>query len=213
MGEKRVDLYENPVISQKFVTLEQPYFHFKVEQFFDSKVAGHLLSWLQDTNLYRTVEGGFYKQTMFPITTDRLPEDLQNLFDEKNRNQIQKKAEQYFETMFHDSFLITAHRLLPTEKTLIHNDYLADPYHMKYGFTHRIIVYINDQWKREDGGVLGVYASDQSSDLVHTYEPIHNSAIGLAFSPNSYHDVSEVVGGERYTINFTFLSKSPNFKK
>lgn len=95
--------------------------------------------------MFRSVDGGFYKQTVFPIMDNNLPKELKYLFNEENRDLIRTYAEQIFETPMNSDFVVTSHRLLPSEQIQIHNDYVKDPYSIKYGFTNRIIVYINDQ--------------------------------------------------------------------
>ncbi len=212
MSYKKQLSSETAVVFESSKAFDSPYFHYRVESFFAPEVAAELLQWLNQTEMYRTVEGGFYKQTMFPIMSATLPSHLQYVFDQNNRSLIKQHAEQMFETEFEDQFMVTTHRLTNGEQTFIHNDYLDDPRNMKYGFTHRLIVYLNEHWDQQDGGTLGIYASEDTADLVYEYEPTHNTAVGLAFSPNSYHDVKKVTGGDRYTINFSFLSKQPNYK-
>jgi hypothetical protein len=177
-----------------------------VKQFFDESTAELLIEWLEKTNQYVSATGDFYQQSMFPLSPNNISKELTGLFAPSTRGYIRSCAENAFETQFHDNFIVTAHRHLQGQGTLIHNDYHPDPHTLKYGFTHRIIVYLN-RVNTVDGGILGVYRSTNTEDLVTSIYPIHNTAVGLEFGPTSYHDVSPITKGERYTLNFTLLSR------
>lgn len=183
-----------------------PYRYFCVNKFFNPKFSEELLGFLEGTTQFVSAKGDFYEQTMFPFTNQVMPTNLVDLLSIENTEIIRKNAEFAFETRFQENFIITAHRLLPGQETKIHNDYLEKPEQYKYGFTHRIIVYLNRTWSNKDGGLLGIYSTNNYDDLVTRIEPIHNTAVGLAFGPNSYHDVGKVIQGERYTVNFSFMS-------
>ncbi|SFX76049.1 2OG-Fe(II) oxygenase superfamily [Thermoactinomyces sp. DSM 45891] len=185
-----------------------PYPFFRCNEFFNQKTSNMLIDFLENNPYFVGTKGDFYEQTMFPLTEKILSDELIPILDNENRKIILENAEEYFGVKLKKDFFATAHRLLPGQETGIHNDYLETPSNYKYGFTHRIIVYINRVWNHHNGGLLGIYSSDKSEDLVTTIEPIHNTAVGLSFSKTSFHDVSKVLDGERYTVNFSFLALS-----
>lgn len=93
---------------------------------------------------------------------------------------------------------VNAHRLKPGQVIRIHNDFIEG------AETHRLLIQLNSGWSAEQGGLLMLFESDQTSSLKNVILPEHGSGFAFEISPRSFHAVSEVKGGERYTLVYTF---------
>jgi len=94
---------------------------------------------------------------------------------------------------------ISAHKLTAGHHASIHTDNLP-------GETHRIVVQLNRG--RADGsrGNLVLLAGPSPNDVEIVFKQRTNSAIGFPLGPASYHAVTEVKTGTRFSIIYTFLS-------
>ena len=86
----------------------------------------------------------------------------------------------------------------PGQRIRLHNDFIAG------AETHRLMIQLNQGWKDENGGFLLFFNSADASDLHKVFRPVHNSAVGFAISPESYHAVSTLHAGERFTLVYSF---------
>ena len=88
------------------------------------------------------------------------------------------------------------------QRIRIHNDYIPG------AETHRVLVQLNNGWADDNGGLLVFFNSDDPADIHRAFRPLHNSCVAFAISPSSYHAVSTIHGGERYTLVYSFYQKS-----
>ncbi|QHN05363.1 2OG-Fe(II) oxygenase [Granulicella sp. WH15] len=95
---------------------------------------------------------------------------------------------------------ITAHKLNRTQKIRIHNDARPD------GETHRFLIQLNRGWSDENGGMLMLFRGPEVETLEDVILPTSRSAFGFEISPASYHAVSQVHQGDRYTLVFSFYA-------
>ncbi|MEL0254191.1 MAG: 2OG-Fe(II) oxygenase, partial [Novosphingobium sp.] len=70
--------------------------------------------------------------------------------------------------------------------------------------THRLLVQFNRGWPFENGGLLMTFASERAEDLAEAFVPMHGSAFAFEISPRSFHAVSTIHNGERFTLVYTF---------
>jgi len=74
-------------------------------------------------------------------------------------------------------------------------------------FTHRLIVQLNRGWARENGGLLCLAGDEHSCSQQESPKlmvPVHRSAFAFKVSDRSFHSVTRVESGERYTLSYTF---------
>ena len=83
----------------------------------------------------------------------------------------------------------------------IHNDYVEGHE------THRLLIQLNDGWTDENGGMLMLFGSASHRDLKRVVRPLHGSALSFEISPDSYHAVSTIHGGERFTLVYSFKAQ------
>ena len=70
--------------------------------------------------------------------------------------------------------------------------------------TYRLVIQLNREFRDSYGGHLALFNSNNIQDIHRIVKPIHNSAIAFALLPHSWHAVSYVSEGERYSIVFSF---------
>jgi Rps23 Pro-64 3,4-dihydroxylase Tpa1-like proline 4-hydroxylase len=93
---------------------------------------------------------------------------------------------------------VTAHKLVPGQTIRIHNDYLEGQE------SHRLLIQLNRNWTDSQGGFLMLFGSACPEDVRRIVRPLHGSGFAFAISPRSFHAVSQIQGGERYTLVYSF---------
>jgi Rps23 Pro-64 3,4-dihydroxylase Tpa1-like proline 4-hydroxylase len=93
---------------------------------------------------------------------------------------------------------VTAHKLVPGQTIRVHND------HRPKGETHRLLIQLNRGWADEQGGLLLLFGSAAADDVRRILRPTHRSAMAFEISPQSFHAVSTIQRGERYTLVYSF---------
>ncbi|XP_063981122.1 prolyl 3-hydroxylase OGFOD1-like [Diachasmimorpha longicaudata] len=91
-----------------------------------------------------------------------------------------------------------------TDYFLCHDDYMGD---RKIAY----ILYLSDNWSREDGGSLDFFDTDsldRPRKIVHSLIPEYNSLVFFEVTNTSYHQVSEIVSHDksRWTVHGWFNS-------
>ena len=99
-----------------------------------------------------------------------------------------------------DRVEVTAHKLVPDQTIRIHNDYIAG------GESHRLLLQLNRSWEPANRRVSDVLHRTEPETVSEVVEPINGSVQGFAISPRSYHAVSTVHRGERFTLVYSFYS-------
>jgi len=119
-------------------------------------------------------------------------------------NELKTKVENLFKVELGNDVDVAAHKLIPGQRILLHNDFIAGEN------TFRLLVQLNRGCKDEDGGLLLLFNSSDPADIHKVFRPIHNDAIGFVVSPTSNHAVSLIHGGERFTLVYSFYGKNGN---
>jgi Rps23 Pro-64 3,4-dihydroxylase Tpa1-like proline 4-hydroxylase len=96
---------------------------------------------------------------------------------------------------------ITAHKLIPGQRIRIHNDFIPG------AETHRLLMHFNRRWQDDNGGLFLLFNSADPADIHKIFRPVHNSAVGFAITTTSYHAVSTVHTGERFTLVYSFYEQ------
>jgi Rps23 Pro-64 3,4-dihydroxylase Tpa1-like proline 4-hydroxylase len=97
---------------------------------------------------------------------------------------------------------ITAHKLVPGQTIRVHNDYLDNRE------THRLLMQFNRGWEDAQGGLLMLFGSASREDVRRILRPVDGSAMAFPISPQSFHAVSTVRHGHRYTLVYSFKAES-----
>ncbi|WP_339148460.1 MULTISPECIES: 2OG-Fe(II) oxygenase [unclassified Sutcliffiella] len=181
-----------------------PYGHILVEKVFEEKVANDILNWLENNELWKYNDASNHKSSGFFINKDNLPDNLLSVFSGESLENLLDTFEEIFKTSFFEKFSVAAVKHEVGHGTTIHTDYIENN---KADFTHRFIVYLNRDWKEDDGGLFGVFKGRNMDSLVSTIPPLNNSGVGLYISQTSYHAVSVVKNSRRFSLVFSLLSR------
>jgi hypothetical protein len=178
--------------------VETPFRYFLADRCLAPEMETRLLSWLEGPVPWKLVATDFYEQFEFDLRDAMLPEELDALVAPKALERLCGKMERALGCRLGPRVDIVAHRLDPGQRIAIHND-LCDG-----GETHRLTVQLNRGLSDKDGGFFMLFNSDVASDVHRILRPVAGSAIGFAISAASYHAVSRLYGGTRYTLVYSF---------
>lgn len=161
-----------------------------------------LLHWLETEAPWKISIMDFYEQFEFSFKDVAIPPFLEPFFSEEAIDRIREDVGRLLGASFSNQIDISAHKLHRSQKIRIHNDARPD------GETHRFLLQLNRGWPKENGGMLMLFAGPEVEQLTDIFPPTSRSAFGFEISPNSYHAVSQVHKGERFTLVFSFYAQS-----
>ncbi|MBL9070606.1 MAG: 2OG-Fe(II) oxygenase [Sphingopyxis sp.] len=176
-----------------------PFRHCGWDGFFPAAEADAVLDWLEADAPWRLRIESFYEQHEFSLLNAPPPAELETLVSRDTVSQLAGHLEQLFEL---DRCLVlvdvSAHRLTAGQTIRVHNDYLGPEE------THRLLIQFNRGWSIDNGGLLMLFGSDAADDVRSALLPMHGSAFAFEISSQSFHAVSTIKSGERYTLVYTF---------
>ena len=176
----------------------QPFPYVVSPESLDPDVSCRILAWLESAAPWRLVETDFYEQFEFSLSDSQPSPELAFLRSSDFLAAVKARMASLFGTALGDRVDATAHRLVPGQRIRLHNDFIAG------AETHRLMIQLNRGWKDENGGFLFFFNSADPADLHKIFRPVHNSAVAFAITPESYHAVSALHAGERYTLVYSF---------
>jgi hypothetical protein len=190
----------NPLDLSAAVARSQPFPCFTVAQVVSEELEQALLGWLETDAPWRLALMDFYEQYEFDIRDVDLPSNLQPLFSESTVDELRKKVGTLLGISLKPQVDITAHKLSWSQKIRVHNDARPD------GETHRFLIQLNRGWAESNGGLLMLFRGPEVETLDEIIFPTSRSAFGFEISTASYHAVSQVHHGDRYTVVFSFYA-------
>jgi Rps23 Pro-64 3,4-dihydroxylase Tpa1-like proline 4-hydroxylase len=186
------------------VSRPRPFPCFTVDEVISEELEQALLVWLESEAPWRLAVMDFYEQYEFDFEDVELPSNLKPLFSENTLLNLRQGMEALLGASLRSHVEITAHRLKRSQRIRIHNDARPD------GETHRFLIQLNRGWTQEHGGLLMLFRGPQVETLDDIILPTSRSAFGFEISTASYHAVSQVHQGDRYTIVFSFYAERPS---
>ncbi len=175
-----------------------PFPCFTVASVLSTSCEALLLDWLETEAPWRISRQDFYEQYEFDFRDIAIPEGLAPFFSDAAAKDLRDKVASLFGVTLGPQIDITAHRLNRSQKIQIHNDARPD------GETHRFLVQLNRAWPQENGGMLMLFSGPEVESLVDILPPTSRSAFGFKISQASFHAVSQVHQGDRFTLVFSF---------
>lgn len=177
----------------------EPFPHFRMEGMLGAELANATLQWLQSGVPWRLRTENFYEQYEFSLIVEPPPRNVCTITSEKFIDRLRKLLSTHLMAKSELELIdITVHRLVPGQTIRIHNDYLNGQE------THRLLIQLNSGWDLAKGGMLMLFAGPSPEDVTAIFEPTHGSAFGFEISNRSFHAVSTVRDGERFTLVYTF---------
>jgi Rps23 Pro-64 3,4-dihydroxylase Tpa1-like proline 4-hydroxylase len=184
-----------------FEVYSEPFSYAVSARAFDDGVSADILAWLESEAPWKLVETDFYEQFEFSFLDAEVPAELTFLQEETFIDSLATEVRKLFGVGLSGRVDATAHRLLPGQRIRIHNDFIPE------AETHRLLIQLNRGWDDGDGGFLLFFNSPKPADVHKVLRPVHNSVVAFAISPASYHAVTTVHGGERYTLVYSFFAE------
>ncbi len=179
-----------------------PFPHACVKEAFDSTISLEILSWLENQAPWSLRIAEFYEQYEFGFADVELPEAIAKIFSHETLQILREKIESIFETKLSTQIDITAHKLITGQRIRIHNDFIPEKE------THRVLIQLNRGWTEDNGGVLMLFSSKDTNSLHSIFIPEHNTSVIFEISPISFHAVSPINSGYRYTLVLSFYRAS-----
>ena len=156
------------------------------------------LDWLEADAPWELTRAEFYEQYEFSLLDVSLPPAVRCLASPETLTVLRHRMSECFRQPLSERVEVTAHKLVPDQTIRIHNDYIAG------GESHRLLLQLNRGWEPANGGYLMFFGGPDPGTVSEVVKPINGSVQGFAISPRSYHAVSTVHGGERFTLVYSF---------
>lgn len=156
------------------------------------------LAWMETDAPWSLRIASFYEQWEVHLDHEALPSCLAQLLHRGMTNHLVRTMFVPFTDAELSLIEVTAHKLLPGQTIRIHNDYLDGEE------SHRLLIQLNRGWSDSQGGLLMLFGSSHVDDVRRIIRPIHGSAMAFTISPKSFHAVSTIQHGERYTLVYSF---------
>jgi hypothetical protein len=178
----------------------QPFPCFTLAEVLSEELEQSLLTWFECEAPWRLAVMDFYEQYEFDFKDASIPGNLKPLFSEHTLNRLREDIGALFGASLKSQIDITAHKLNQTQRIRIHNDCRPD------GESHRLLIQLNRSWNETNGGLLMLFNGPNVEMLADIILPTSRSAFGFEISQASYHAVSQVHQGDRYTLVFSFYA-------
>jgi Rps23 Pro-64 3,4-dihydroxylase Tpa1-like proline 4-hydroxylase len=178
-----------------------PFQYIVCPEVLDPDAGRTVLEWFESDTPWKLVEADFYEQFEFSLWEVQLPTRLSFLREHAFLAAIKKRMAELFGVHLCHRVDITAHRLVPGQRICIHNDFIPG------AETHRLLMQFNRRWQDDNGGLLLLFNSADPADIHKIFRPVHNSAVGFAITATSYHAVSTIHTGERFTLVYSFYEQ------
>ena len=180
-------------------TSGDPFPHMRVPAILRHEDADRVLCWLREAAPWTLTVESFYEQYEFSLLATTLESELDRLVAPDFVGTITAVLSDRFQVAADlDLVDVSAHKLTRGQTIRIHNDYLGAEE------THRLLIQLNSGWEAEQGGLLMLFESDRPESLRSVVLPTHASGFAFEICPRSFHVVSSIKTGERYTLVYTF---------
>ena len=179
----------------------KPFPFVELPEFLNPKDADRLLDWLEATSVWQFRAESFYEQYEFNLLSSPPSGSLSFLVGPHFVGAMTNMLRRYFDVEAPLEIVsISAHKLTIGQTIRVHNDHLGPEE------THRVLIQLNRDWSMADGGLLMLFGSDRAEDVRFVIRPRHGSAFAFEISHRSYHAVSTIRCGTRFTLVYTFCA-------
>lgn len=159
------------------------------------------LTWMETTAPWRLRIASFYEQWELHLEPSVLPVELTAILATETIDRLRTEILTPLTNARLSLTEITAHKLVPGQTIRVHNDYLDG------GESHRLLIQLNRGWDDAQGGLLMLFGSASPEDVRRILRPVNRSAMAFQISPQSFHAVSTIRQGHRYTLVYSFTAE------
>jgi 2-oxoglutarate-Fe(II)-dependent oxygenase superfamily protein len=190
---------------------QEPFPHGTVEKVYAAPDAALLRDWIAQSSTWRECDAADPPRRGIFFDSEHVLPGLDAVLSRDFLDGLHAQIEEIFGVRLKPRFTISANRYLPGEGIKIHNDFFPDPSHRHF-FTHRLVTYLSADLEPDAGGKLGIFADDTAGSMVRVITPTLNSGSLMAMGPKSYHAVSTLRAGVRFSLVFSFCDTSGNYR-
>ena len=156
------------------------------------------IEWLETEAPWKLTSTDFYEQYEFSLLHATPAPIVRRLIDPETLRSLRDLMSGYFRRALSERVDVTAHKLVAGQTIRIHNDYISG------GESHRLLLQLNRGWEPAHGGYLMFFGGPEPESVCKVIDPGNGSVQAFAISPRSWHAVSTVHGGERFTVVYSF---------
>ncbi|MBL8510778.1 MAG: 2OG-Fe(II) oxygenase [Betaproteobacteria bacterium] len=179
-----------------------PFPHVAGELALEPALAKRVHDWLEQEAAWRLSRQSFYEQFELSLPVDAPIPTIAPITSQEWVTAMRQAIEHRFAVHLQETVSISAHKLMPGHRIGLHNDYIEN------GETHRLLIQLNPDWHDERGGFLLFFGSGNSNNVQKIYKPLFNSFVAFEISKQSFHAVTNIHQGIRYTLVYTFTAKT-----
>jgi Rps23 Pro-64 3,4-dihydroxylase Tpa1-like proline 4-hydroxylase len=176
----------------------EPFPHISNAQVIPHDLAEATLEWMESSAPWKLRVESFYEQWEIHLSNEIIPVRLQDLISAKLIDGLVDLMLRPIAKGPLELIEVTAHKLVSGQTIRIHNDF-ADG-----GETYRLLVQLNRGWTDEQGGLLMLFGGPNPDDIKRAIRPLSGSGFAFEISPVSFHAVSKIRSGERFTLVYSF---------
>lgn len=181
-----------------------PFSHAVAPRLLDDETAATALEWFENGAPWSLKFASFYEQYECNLHEGDLPERITPLVGSEFVSELVRHMLNPISDSDLELTEVNAHKLIGGQTIRVHNDYIEGEE------THRVLVQLNRGWSDANGGMLMLFAGPRAEDVARVVRPTHASAISFEISPKSFHAVSTIHSGERFTLVYSFKRSGPD---
>jgi Rps23 Pro-64 3,4-dihydroxylase Tpa1-like proline 4-hydroxylase len=182
---------------------DRPFRHVRIPTILSEEQAGAALDWFECRAPWSLRVADFYEQDEFSLLATELSETIKFLVEPMFLRTIRQAIQDDFGLPLPPTLIdVNAHKLTQGQTIRIHNDYIEGEE------THRLLIQLNRGWTTEQGGLLMLFSGPAPEDVYGVILPRHRTGLAFEISPYSFHAVSQIKCGERYTLVYSFRASS-----
>jgi hypothetical protein len=175
---------------------DSPFAHATFGTCLPDETGDAVLSWLETHAAWRLKKTDFYEQFEFDCRDS--PSVVASFLTSPSILElVRAELESVFERTFQPEISVVCHKLVAGHRIGIHNDYLEGEE------THRLVIQLNRGLSQNDGGFLMLFGSDDAADVRKVLRPLHLGGFAFEISKNSFHAVSAIHSGARYSLIYS----------
>jgi hypothetical protein len=180
--------------------LRRPYPHAIGDGLFAPELVDDWLRTLESVSAWRPQDGGFYAADATAVAPSDAPDGaMREMLQPGGLARLEAAASQLFETTLCLHGPVIAHRMRPGQGVGIHSDRPAPGEE-----THRIVIFLARAPVPADGGHFLILAGPDVGRASSIIELASNTAVAFPLDDQSYHAVSRVVRGTRFSLVLSF---------
>ena len=173
-----------------------PYHHLRLQPVLHPDHAARVLHWLQVSNAWRREIRSFSRHDSFALTPAVVPTDAAPAVSPNLLSRLRRLLQSRLSVTLKPYTLIEAYRSFEHDHIGPHTDEGVNEV--------RVALHLNSGWTESNGGMLSLLDRPARPRNRIDYCPLHNSATAFPTSTTSYHQVSPVKRGLRYTLLYRF---------